>query len=188
MACLRKWTENTQARCRLQPGAVSEEADSKGNTTSYEQWILSPLTETPPSSHYNHITYKSPEPWIEMRRMALVLHTRSSNKFNRHGISALGFHVIYVYVMGSVKNAAHAEGDGTGIIMGGLVETSLSACSECRPHAGQRCTHQWGRDRRGKWKRWRNEDALLWIICLRRIAFLLPRRKRSSVLAKRMLL
>lgn len=68
--------------------------------------------------------------------------------------SALGFHVIYVYVMGSVKNAAHAAGDGTGIIMGGLVETSSPPALNA-DHTPARDVHisGGGRDRRGKWKR-----------------------------------
>lgn len=40
---MRVWTENTQPCHGLHPGAVSEEAVSKGNTTSYKQWILSTL-------------------------------------------------------------------------------------------------------------------------------------------------
>lgn len=52
------------------------------------------------------------------------------NKFYRLTISALGLHVILLYVIGCVKHAVHAEDDDrTDIVIQGLVEISPPAFS-----------------------------------------------------------
>lgn len=60
----------------------------------------SAYTRTPSGGHHYHITYESPEPWIETRHMASVPLMRSFNKCNRMSISAPGLHVILLYVTG----------------------------------------------------------------------------------------
>lgn len=78
--------------------------------------------------------------------MALVVLMRFFNKFNRLSISALGLHVILLYVIGCVKHALHAEDDDrTDIVIQGLVETSLSACLQRCEHIGQQRTHQFSK-------------------------------------------
>ncbi len=65
------------------------------------------------------------------------------HKFNRLSISALGLHVILLYVIGSIKHAVRAEDDDrTDIVIQGLVETSLSACFQCCTHDSQRRAYQ----------------------------------------------
>lgn len=90
----------------------------------------STYTRTARGGHYYHITYKSPEPRVETRHMALVSLMRFFNKFYRLTISALGLHVILLYVRGCVKHAVHAEDDDRAdIVIRGLVEMSPSAVS-----------------------------------------------------------
>lgn len=49
------------------------------------------------------------------------------HKFNRFAISALGFHVILLYIKGCIKHAVQEEEDDrTDIVIQGLVEISLS--------------------------------------------------------------
>lgn len=143
---MRVWTENTQACYGLQPEAISEEAASVGATRRMNT-EHSTYTGTPRGSHYYHITYKSPEPRVETWHATLVSLMRFFNKFNRLTISALGLHVILLYVRGYIKHAAHAEdGDRADIVIWGLVEISLSAVNPASTSAHNAHISLW------KWK------------------------------------
>lgn len=126
-------------------------------------------TRTPRGSHYYHITYKSPEPWIETRHTALVFLMRFFNKFNRLSISALELHAILLYVIGCIQHAAHAEDDDRpDIVIRGLVEISLPACFQHCARSSQQCTHQFSKFTvGGNWERrlsttWSSRFMWLW--------------------------
>lgn len=61
------------------------------------------------------------------------------HKFNRLSVSALGLHVILLYVKGCIKHAVQAEEDDRAdIVIQGLAEMSLSHSLS----SSQRCTNQ----------------------------------------------
>lgn len=69
--------------------------------TELSCWTPNHLPTTLGASHYKYITYKSPQPWIEMRHLALVLRERGLTiNFTGTKFSTLGPHVVYVYVTG----------------------------------------------------------------------------------------